>query len=253
MTSWFEHLLKRHVDLTRSDLVQRTPFDTQSLEETPDPPATVVNGHGRQSRFMRHVVGERFDLLRPGSERSRSPFQTPHKLEPSRGKWIEAALVGHFAFNFGESQGLSRPASQSKRLCNHQQTMGNPPQDDPSVTLVRQMCQESNTFVRQRTCAIACQYTGALEKLIEHSRTSGENRETDHSPPSLTPKLCGAENRRNAEIPMEERARPHNWLRHRNEGVRGRRRPGLARTVRRQAAYGLASVGEEENGPLAVR
>ena len=36
------------------------------------------------------------------------------------------------------------------------------------------------------------------------------------------------------------------------EGWRGRRRPGLARAVRRQAANGLASVGEEENGPPAV-
>ena len=34
--------------------------------------------------------------------------------------------------------------------------------------------------------------------------------------------------------------------------VRGRRRPGLARIVRRQAAPGLAPVGEEENGPPAV-
>ena len=34
IASWFEQLLKRHVDPMRSDLVQRTPFDTQSLEET---------------------------------------------------------------------------------------------------------------------------------------------------------------------------------------------------------------------------
>ena len=124
ITSWFEQLLKRRVDPLRSDLVQRTVFDTQSLEEPPDPPATAVNGHGRQSRFMLHVVGERFDLLRPGSERSGSLLQTPHELEPSDGKWIEAALVGHFAFNFGESQGLSVPVGQSKHVCNRKQITG---------------------------------------------------------------------------------------------------------------------------------
>ena len=92
-------------------------FDTQSIEKPRDAPATVVDGHGRQFRFMLHVVGKRFDLLRAGSERSGSLLQTPHELEPPDGKGsIEAALVGRLAFDFVESQGLSRPAGQSKHL-----------------------------------------------------------------------------------------------------------------------------------------
>ena len=73
--------------------MQRTTFDTQLLEEPPDPPATAVNGRGRQFRFMLHVIGERFDLLRPGSQRSGSLLQTPHELEPSDGKSDRGAVA----------------------------------------------------------------------------------------------------------------------------------------------------------------
>ena len=38
-----------------------------------------------------------------------------------------------------------------------------------------------------------------------------------------------------------------------DEGVRGNGRPGLEGTTRRQAAAGIALVGEKENGPPAVR
>ena len=150
MTSWFEQLLKRHVDPMRSDLVQNPPLDTQSLEEPPDPPTTVVNGHGRQFRFMLHVVSERFDRLRAGGERGGSLLQTPHKLEPSDGKEIiEAVLAGHFAFNLGESQDLSRPAGQSKHLCNYQQTTRPLTQAIRGVALVCEMCQEGQPLFQQ--------------------------------------------------------------------------------------------------------
>ena len=73
--------------------MQRTTFDTQLLKEHPDPPATAVNGHGQQFRFMLHVIRERFDLLRPGSEGTQVAFQTSHKLKPLDSKLVKAMVA----------------------------------------------------------------------------------------------------------------------------------------------------------------
>ena len=114
---------------------------------------------------MLHVISERFDLLRPGSERSGSLLQTPHEPEPSDGKWIEAALVGRLAFDLGESQGLSRPAGQSKHLCNRKQITRVLPQGPPGVALVREMCQEGKTLFQQGACAMTRHCNGTLDKV----------------------------------------------------------------------------------------
>ena len=130
----------------------------QSIEKPRDEPATAADGRGRQFLFMLHVISERFDLLRPGSERSGSLLQTPHELKPSDGKRIEAAPVGHLAFNLGESQGLSRPAGQSKLSCNRKQITGALFRKvPPGVALVREMRQEGKTFFHQGACAMARQ------------------------------------------------------------------------------------------------
>jgi hypothetical protein len=73
---------------------------------------------------MLHVVGERFDLLCPGTEPGGAPLKTPQELKPSDGKWIEAVLVGRHASNSSERQGLSRPPSQYKHLRNRKQVTG---------------------------------------------------------------------------------------------------------------------------------
>ena len=108
--------------------MQRIPFGRQPVEESSDPPATAVDGHRRQARFMLHVVSERFDLLRVGRERSGVLWQTPDELEPSDGKPIEPGLAGQLAFNTGESQGLSGSVGQANHLRNRKQITGVLPQ-----------------------------------------------------------------------------------------------------------------------------
>ena len=64
---------------------------------------------------------------------------------------MEAALVGHLAFDLGESQGLSRPAGRSKRVGNRKQKTHVGPQAHPGVALVREMRQEGKTLFQQGT------------------------------------------------------------------------------------------------------
>ena len=87
ITTWIEQLLKRHVDPMRSDLVQRTTFDVQSIEKLRDERQQRWRMvAGRSSFFMLHVISERFDLLRPGSERGGASLQTTQEPKPSDGK-----------------------------------------------------------------------------------------------------------------------------------------------------------------------
>ena len=64
---------------------------------------------------------------------------------------MEAALVGHLALDLNESQGLSRPASRSKRVGNRKQKTRVGPQGAPGVALIRKMRQEGNTLFQQGT------------------------------------------------------------------------------------------------------
>ena len=124
----------------------------QLIEEPPDPPATVVNGHGRQFRFMLHVIGERFDLLRAGSERSGWLLQTPNELEPSDGKRIEERRwLASLAFDLVESQAFRGRLADPSMLRDRKQTRAVRPQGAPGVALIRKMCQEGKTFFQQGT------------------------------------------------------------------------------------------------------
>jgi hypothetical protein len=123
---------------------------------------------------MLHVIGERFDLLCPGTGAGGSLLQTPHELEPSGGKWTEAVLVGHYASNFGESQGLSRPPSQYKHLRNRKQVTGVILQGPPGVALVREMRQEGKASFQHGAFAITRHCNGTIKQLIKHGRTSGK-------------------------------------------------------------------------------
>ena len=145
-TTRIEQLLEDHVDLTRSDLVQRSTLDVHLIEKLRDDTATPTDGLGPKPFFIRHVIRKRLDLPLTRSESSRALLQTPHELKPLDGKRKAGRLVTHFVCDLAEGQSLSRPTGQSQHVCNRKQIMGFPTQSAPGVALAGEMCQEGDTF-----------------------------------------------------------------------------------------------------------
>lgn len=108
----------------RSDLAQRAAFDLQSIEKPRDEPTPPTDGNGRKPPVAFHVIGERLDLLRVGIGRSRLLLQTPHKLEPSDGDWIEGVLAGRLTFDVVASHDPVTPTGESQNLRNREKIAG---------------------------------------------------------------------------------------------------------------------------------
>jgi hypothetical protein len=123
------------------------------------------------------VIGERLDLLRVGTDRSRLLLQTPRELKPSDGDWIQAVLVSRLTFDLIMRHSPVTPTSQSKHLRNREKITGSVLQGASCIPPVCKMRQKGKTLFQQGATLVARKCMDSLEKPIEHSRTSTRKRE----------------------------------------------------------------------------